>query len=149
MPNDARWVITFSSVNLPYDGLRRTSCMTLARSVGGSIATSSGLMLTSFRTTSCSRCSLLFTYTRKTASLPVGFLVWRLALLRWSGSWPAGVAACCNEQWAPRSLQIRQRRMVDIHQDLYADRQWDIPRVGESRIVVSRCANCEPVNEAV
>jgi hypothetical protein len=36
--------------------------MTLVRSVGGSIATSSGLMLTSFRTTSCSRYSVLFIY---------------------------------------------------------------------------------------
>ena len=33
----------------------RTSCMTLARSFGGNVAISSGLMLTSFKTTSCSR----------------------------------------------------------------------------------------------
>jgi hypothetical protein len=41
----------------------RTSCMTLARSVGGSIAISSGLMFISFKTTSYLRCSVLLSHT--------------------------------------------------------------------------------------
>jgi hypothetical protein len=64
----------------PCDRFRRTSCMTLARSVGGSIATSSGLMLISFKTTSYSHCSVLLSHTPK------------LLLTRWFSGMAASAA---------------------------------------------------------
>jgi hypothetical protein len=64
----------------PYDSFGRTSCMTLTRSVGGSTAISSGLMLISFKTTSYSHCSVLLSHTPK------------LLLTRWFSGMAASAA---------------------------------------------------------
>jgi hypothetical protein len=132
--------------NNPYDTSRRTSCMTLARSVGGSIAISSGLMLTSFRTTSCSQCSVSFSYTPNCGS-PVGFPVWRLVPPEWFGLWFVVQGEHCNGL-APRfPPQARQRRMLDIQPDLRVVHPCRTLQVAGSRIVGFQCANSELVDE--
>jgi hypothetical protein len=52
----------------------------------------------------------------------------------------------CNGPQALRAPQSRQRRMVDIHPDLCVVHQRGTLLVGGSKIVVFRCANCEPVD---
>ena len=132
--------------NNPYDTSRRTSCMTLARSVGGSIAISSGLMLTNFSTTSCLRCLALFFYTPNYGS-PVGFPVWRLVPPEWFGLCFVGRVVHCNGLALRFPLQVQQRRVLDIQLVLRVVHPCRTLQVAGSRIVGFQCANSELVDE--